>query len=150
MRQEYKLTSKKRILLLSTMGVLPFYFEFFLYLINSELYYNNKLMIKGSAGFYGSLIISFLSGMHFERLISKKGTQHYLIPMFPVIFLWISFIFYSNFIFYSLVIIGLLWCLFMEIFFIKTIDYWYFKMRFFVTILAIIPLFSIIFIKQNQ
>ena len=150
MRQEYKSTSKKRILLLSAMGVVPFYFEFFLYLIYPELYYNNELMIKGSSGFYGSLIISFLSGMHFERLISKKSTQYYVIPMFPVIFLWISFIFYSNFIFYSLVIIGLLWCLFMEIFFIKTIDYWYFKMRFFVTILAIIPLFSIIIIKQNQ
>ena len=99
MRQEYKLTSKKRILLLSTMGVLPFYFEFFLYLIYPELYYNNKLMIKGSSGFYGSLIISFLSGMHFERLISKKSTQYYVIPMFPVIFLGISFIFYSNLIF---------------------------------------------------
>ena len=147
MRQEYKLTSKKRIFLLSTIGVIPFYFEFFLYLIYPELYHSNNLMIKGSSGFYGSLIISFLCGMHFERLISKKNTQYYLIPMLPVIFLWISFIFYSNFIFYSLVIIGLLWCLFMEIFFIKTIDYWYFKIRFFVTILAIIPLFPIIFIQ---
>ena len=147
MRQEYKLTSKKRILLLSLFGVIPFYIEFFLYLIYPDLYYNYNLMIKGSSGFYGSLIISFLSGMHFERLISENKTKYYIMPMIPVIFLWISFIFYSNLIFYSLIIIGLLWCLFMEIFFVKTIDYWYFKMRFFVTILAIIPLFSIIFIK---
>ena len=103
MRQEYKLTSKKRILLLSTMGVLPFYFEFFLYLIYPELYYNNKLMIKGSSGFYGSLIISFLSGMHFERLISKK--KHSILrdtnvscDFFGDIF---YFLFKFNFLFFS-------------------------------------------------
>ena len=86
----------------------------------------------------------FLSGMHFERLISKK-TQ-YLIPMLPVIFLDIFyFLFKFDFLFFSynwftmVLVHGNL--------FIKTIDYWYFKMRFFVTILAIIPLFSIIFIK---
>ncbi len=146
MRQVHKFTSKKMILLLSLLGVIPFYFELFFYLIYPQFYYKNILSIKGLSGFYGALIISFLSGMHWERLLLQKKVRFYIIPMFPVIFLWISFIFYSKLILNSLVIVGLLWCLFMEIFFIKTNNYWFFKIRLLVTILAIIPLFSIIFV----
>ena len=119
MRQVHKFTSKKMILLLSLLGVIPFYFELFFYLIYPQFYYKNILSIKGLSGFYGALIISFLSGMHWERLLLQKKVRFYIIPMFPVIFLWISFIFYSKLILNSLVIVGLLWCLFMEIFFIK-------------------------------
>ena len=61
--------------------------------------------------------------MHWERLISQKKVKLYLLPMFPVIFLWISFIFFNFYLnFNVLVIIGLLWCLFIEIFLLKLLN----------------------------
>ena len=72
MRQEYKLTSKKRIILLSLMGVIPFYFELITYLFFFEIYNNNFFKIRGATSFYGVLIISFLCGMQWERLIYEK------------------------------------------------------------------------------
>ena len=61
MRQEYKLTSKKRIILLSALGIIPFYFELIIYLFDNELHNNNYLKIKQASSLYGILIISFLS-----------------------------------------------------------------------------------------
>jgi len=146
MRQEHKLTSKKRIILLSVLGIIPFYFELIIYFFYPYLYNNNLLITKGSSSFYGVLIISFLCGMHWARLISDEKVKLYILPMLPIIFLWFSYFFNSYLNFNVLVIIGLLWCLFTDFFFIKSSQFWYFKMRSIITFLAIIPLFIIIFI----
>ena len=146
MRQEHILTSKKRIILLSLMGVIPFYFELITYLFFFEIYNNNFFKIRGATSFYGALIISFLCGMQWERLISQKKVKFYLLPMIPVIFLWISFLLSTKFNFNVLIILGLLWCLIIEIFFIKTINLWFLKIRLIATILSLIPLFSIFFV----
>ena len=66
--------------------------------------------------------------------------------MIPVIFLWISFLLSTKFNFNVLIILGLLWCLIIEIFFIKTINLWFLKIRLIITILSLIPLFSIFFV----
>ena len=67
--------------------------------------------------------------------------------MIPVIFLWISFLLSTKFNFNVLIILGLLWCLIIEIFFIKTINICGFlKIRLIATILSLIPLFSIFFV----
>lgn len=146
MRQEHKLTSKKRIILLSVLGIIPFYFELIIYFFYPDLSNNNLLITKGSSSFYGVLIISFLCGMHWARFISEEKVKLYILPMLPIIFLWFSYFFNSYFNFNVLVIIGLLWCLFIDFFFIRSSEFWYLKMRSIITFLAIIPLFTIIFI----
>ena len=146
MRQEHKLTSKKRIILLSVLGIIPFYFELIIYFFYPDLSNNNLLITKGSSSFYGVLIISFLCGMHWARFISEEKVKLYILPMLPIIFLWFSYFFNSYFNFNFLVIIGLLWCLFIDFFFIRSSEFWYLKMRSIITFLAIIPLFTIIFI----
>ena len=146
MRQEHKLTSKKRIILLSVLGIIPFYFELIIYFFYPDLYNNNLLITKGLTSFYGVLIISFLCGMHWARFISEEKVKLYILPMLPIIFLWFSYFFNSYFNFNFLVIIGLLWCLFIDFFFIRSSEFWYLKMRSIITFLAIIPLFTIIFI----
>ena len=146
MRQEHKLTSKKRIILLSVLGIIPFYFELIIYFFYPDLSNNNLLITKGSSSFYGVLIISFLCGMHWARFISEEKVKLYILPMLPIIFLYFSYFFNSYFNFNFLVIIGLLWCLFIDFFFIRSSEFWYLKMRSIITFLAIIPLFTIIFI----
>lgn len=146
MRQEYKFTSKKSIVLLSSLGVIPFYFEFVVYIFFSNLYTNNFFIIRGSTSFYGALIISFLSGMQWKKLISQNQVKFYILPMLPVIFLWISFLLSSNFNINMIIIIGLLWCLIMDLVLIKNNDYWFIKIRVIITFLAIIPLFLFFFI----
>jgi len=84
--------------------------------------------------------------MQWERLITQKKVKFYLLPMIPVIFLWISFLLSTKFNFNVLIILGLLWCLIIEIVFIKKIDLWFLKIRLIATILSLIPLFSIFFV----
>ena len=146
MRQEYKFTSKKSIVLLSSLGIIPFYFELIIYIFFFNLYTNHFFIIRESTSFYGALIISFLSGMQWEKLISLKQVKFYILPMLPVIFLWISFLLSSNLNINIPIIIGLLWCLMMDLIFIKNNDYWFIKIRVIITFLAIIPLFLIFFV----
>ena len=146
MRQEHKLTSKKRIIILSILGIIPFYFELIFYLFSSEIYNNSILKIRGATIFYGVLIICFLSGMHWERIISQKKIKFYILPMIPIILLWTSFLFSTNYNFYTLIIIGLLWCLYMDVIFFKKISHWFVKMRIIITIFALAPIFTIFFL----
>ena len=84
--------------------------------------------------------------MQWEKLIYEKQVKFYILPMLPVIFLWISFLLSSNLNINIPIIIGLLWCLMMDLIFIKNNDYWFIKIRIIITFLAIIPLFLIFFV----
>ena len=84
--------------------------------------------------------------MQWEKLIYLKQVKFYILPMLPVIFLWISFLLSSNLNINIPIIIGLLWCLMMDFFFIKNNDDWFIKIRIIITFLAIIPLFLIFFV----
>ena len=84
------LTVKKKVILLSCLGVIPFYSDILINLINN--FYNVKLFqqINLVSYFYGALISSFLCGMQWIKFIDKKKKLLY-IPMIPSILLWISF-----------------------------------------------------------
>ena len=71
-----------------------------------------------------------------------KKVKFYLLPMIPVIFLWISFLLSTKFNFNVLIILGLLWCLIIEIFLLKQLIYGFLKIRLIATILSLIPLFQ--------
>ena len=142
------LTVKKKIILLSCLGLIPFYSNIFLDLINN--FYNVKLFqqINLVSYFYGALISSFLCGMQWIKFIDKKKKSLY-IPMIPAILLWISFFFTEKIFFQLTVIISLLWCLIIDISFLKNVnEQWFKKMRIIITIMAILPLFCNLFINK--
>ena len=66
------LTVKKKVILLSCLGVIPFYSDILINLINN--FYNVKLFqqINLVSYFYGALISCFLCGMQWIKFIDKK------------------------------------------------------------------------------
>ena len=147
MRQEYKLTSKIMTIFLSFLGLTPFYFELFDYLLHLNIQYENQLKLSNSSFIYGSLIISFLSGMHWQKLINDENVKLLYLPMIPVILVWLSFFFIPELFFKIIVIIGLIWCLLMDLLILRKLNqYWFLKLRAIVTFLAVAPLFLIFFV----
>ena len=147
MRQEYKLTSKIMTIFLSFLGLAPFYFELFDYLLHLNIQYENQLKLSNSSFIYGSLIISFLSGMHWQKLINDENVKLLYLPMIPVILVWSSFFFIPELFFKIIVIIGLIWCLLMDLLILRKLNqYWFLKLRAIVTFLAVAPLFVIFFV----
>ena len=147
MRQEHKLSSKKIIVFLSFLGLTPFYFELFDFLLHLNIQYENQPKFRNSSYIYGSLIISFLSGMHWQKLINAENVKLLYLPMIPVILVWLSLFFIPEFFFKIIVIIGLIWCLLMDLLILRKLNqYWFLKLRAIVTFLAVAPLFVIFFV----
>ena len=142
------LTVKKKVILLSCLGIIPFYSDILINLINN--FYNAKLFerINLVSYFYGALISSFLCGMQWIKFIDKKKKILY-IPMIPSILLWISFFFLDKIFFQLTVIISLLWCLIVDISILKRVNKrWFKKMRIIITFAAILPLLYNLFINK--
>ena len=138
---------KKKIILLSSLGVIPFYSDMLIIYLNN--FYNFKLFqnVNLVSFFYGSLISSFLCGMHWINLINTKK-KFLSIPMIPVILLWISF-FLEKIFFQLTVILSLLWCLNVDISILKNENNpWFKKMRIIITLIAILPLIYNLFINR--
>ena len=142
------LSVKKKVILLSCLGVIPFYSDILIiYLIN---FYNIELFpnIDLLSFFYGSLISSFLCGMHWINFINTKK-KFLSIPMIPIILLWISFLFLEKSFFKLTVVLSLLWCLNVDISILKKENNpWFKKMRIIITIMAILPLIGNLFISK--
>jgi len=131
---------KKKVVLLSCLGVIPFYSDIFIFFLSN--YYNLKLFqqINLLSFFYGALISSFLCGMQWINFINTKK-KILSIPMIPLILLWISFLFSEKIFFQLTVITALVLCLYIDILILKNENKpWFNKMRIIITILAILPL----------
>ena len=146
--RRYVDSKKKKVILLSCLGIIPFYSDILIIFINN--FYNLKLFeqINLVSYFYGALISSFLCGMQWIKFIDKKKKFLY-IPMIPAILLWISFFFSEKIFFQLTVIISLLWCLIVDISILKNVNkQWFKKMRIIITIMAILPLICNLFINK--
>ena len=147
MRQEHKLTSKRIVILLSILGVIPFYLELFEYLLHFNIQNEYKPKFRNLSFIYGGFIISFLSGMHWQKLINNGNVKRLYLPMIPVIVIWSSLFFIPEFFFKTIIIIGLFWCLLMDLLILRKLNqYWFLKLRAIVTFMAIPPLFAIFFV----
>ena len=142
------LSVKKKVIFLSYFGVIPFYSDILIIYLNN--FYNIKLFhnINLLSFFYGSLISSFLCGMHWINFINTKK-KFLSIPMIPLIILWISFLFLEKLIFQLVVILSLTWCLNVDISILKNENKpWFKKMRIIITVMAILPLICNLFINE--
>ena len=142
------LSMKKKGIFLSCFGVIPFYSDILIIYLNN--FYNLKLFQNTNmlSFFYGSLISSFLCGMHWINFINTKK-KFLSLPMFPIVILWVSFLFLEIFVFQLVVILSLLWCLNVDISVLKNENKpWFKKMRIIITIMAILPLICNLFINK--
>ncbi len=129
---------KKSVVFLSIMGLLPFYLDPFFSKNYSETINFEKISI-----FYGLLIISFLSGMQWQRFIQVK-TSNFLYLSIPMLNFIFSFSSVFNFFLppVTIVIIGLINSLIIDVIFQKEFLYgWFVKLRLIVTFFAIISYF---------
>lgn len=129
---------KKSVIFFSIIGLIPFYLDLFL----SNTFLSN-LNFEKISFFYGLLIISFLSGMQWQRWIEIK-TSNFLYLSIPMLNFIFSFSSVFNF-FLSpiiIVVIGLLVSLIIDVIFQKQfLPLWFVNLRIIVTFFAIISFF---------
>ena len=124
------------IITLTILGIIPFYLNFFLILFDFSNAYNFNFQLV-----YGAMIVSFISGMQWQRLIYFKNKLIWLIiPILNFLFTWI-FVFYNTFQKYF-VINGLVICLLLDLIVRdKILNINYIRTRIVATILAILSFF---------
>ena len=142
------LTVKKKVILLSSLGIIPFYSDILISLLNNSYNFRLFQQINLLSFFYGALISCFLCGMQWSKFINT-GKKFLYIPMIPPVLLWISFFFLEKIFFQFTVIISLLWCLNVDITTLQNLNKeWFKKMRVIITTMAILPLVYNLFINK--
>ena len=130
--------NKKKIIILTVLGIIPFYSKSLFYFFNTNGEFSQ--LLKELSLLYGALIVSFLSGMQWQRIINKKNDFKYLIlPMIPLLLVWL----YESFFFKSykefLVIICLILSFFIDYKLINNnLQKWYLDLRAFATFMAVL------------
>ena len=134
--------NKKLIILLGLSGLIPFYFSFIINILLPNFYFQNVSLLDQVSVLYGSLIISFLCGMHWREIIFLKKTKLYILPMIPVVIIWSTQFFLSLLIKQIFVVILLFWCLVVDLIFLsKNSPVWFKKLRLYLTIIAVASFF---------
>ena len=130
--------NKRKIIILTVLGIIPFYSKSLFYFFNTNGEFSQ--LLKELSLLYGALIVSFLSGMQWQRIINKKNDFKYLIlPMIPLLLVWL----YGSFFFKSykefLVIICLILSFFIDYKLINNnLQKWYLDLRAFATFMAVL------------
>ena len=126
------------IIFFSLIGLIPFYSNFFLELdpidaINSSVL--NHL--------YGLMIVSFLSGMQWQRFINANKTSIFLLSLPMINFLWCwSSLLNKTVNSSTIVTSSLFFSLLLELIFQRSlIESWFIKLRVVVTFFAILSFF---------
>ncbi len=129
---------KKRVILTTYLGLIPFYTTSILEILNhNDLFFKNISNFEKIPFIYGSIIVSFLSGMQWQKMIQNKITNRMLLPLFPLILV----VTYDNEFFknYSIIVIifSMFLSLLIDILILKEInEIWFKKLRVNATILA--------------
>ncbi len=128
---------KKRVILITYLGLIPFYFNTLVDFFGLENLLHQKFNLKEIHLTYGAIIVAFLSGMQWQKMINNKMKNQLYIPLIPLIIV-ISYdtnFFYNSSMF--IIILSLLLSLLIDLFFLKkTHELWFQKLRINVTILA--------------
>ncbi len=130
--------NKRKIIILTVLGIIPFYSKSLFYFFNTNGEFSQ--LLKELSLLYGALIVSFLSGMQWQRIINKNNDFKYLIlPMIPLLLVWL----YESFFFKSykefLVIICLILSFFIDYKLINNnLQKWYLDLRAFATFMAVL------------
>tara|TARA_Y100000994_G_C15408134_1_gene324662 strand:+ start:83 stop:493 length:411 start_codon:yes stop_codon:yes gene_type:complete len=133
--------NKRKIIILTVLGIIPFYCKSIFYFSNIDAEFNQ--LLEELSLLYGALIVSFLSGMQWQRIVDRKNDFKYLIlPMIPLLLVWL----YESFFFKSYKELLIITCLILSFFIdyklIKnTLQKWYLNLRAFATFMAVLSYF---------
>ncbi len=130
-------SSDKKVILITYLGVVPFYFSPLSKYFKYHETFLNSFDIEKISFTYASLIISFLSGMQWQKLITKKKQKSLFIPLIPLLLVLTYdnsyFSYYSN----CIIFISLFLSLFIDLKILKSYsEVWFRKLRLNATILA--------------
>jgi len=134
--------SKKKIVFFTIFGLIPFYSSNLSFLFDFVKINYNERFLNEISFLYGALIVSFLSGMQWQKIIQEKLENFYFLPMITVIIVWTYkydfFLYYQKFI----IILCLFFLLLIDCTLLKKFnELWFRKLRFVVTFLAILSYF---------
>ena len=134
------MTLKKKVILLSILGLVPFYWDSLSNFFQINYFFQEKFFSIEFKLLYAALIISFLCGMQWQVLIYKNKKNFLEFPLFIVIVIFFSFLIFSDHILLILVLItSLICCLVIDIIVLKGFHpKWFVKLRVFVTFFALI------------
>ena len=92
---------------------------------------------------YGLMIVSFLSGMQWQRFVNANKTSIFLLSLPMINFLWCwSYLFNKAFHSSAIIISSLFFSLLLEVIFQRSlIESWFIKLRVIVTFFAILSYF---------
>ena len=134
--------NKRKVILITLLGVIPFYLKNFFHIFFFETYLNFNLLINELSLLYGAIIVSFLSGMQWQRAISSGYNLKLIVPMVPLLIVWLYELKLFDFFPEILIIFSLFLSLLIDIFIINlNLSKWYLKLRTIVTFIAIFSYF---------
>ena len=117
----------KRVILITYLGLVPFYFPILIELIGIFSLTNKIIDLDKLHFLYGSMIVAFLSGMQWQKIIIKNSKSKLLLPMIPLIL--VAFFGNDNFIRYPflIVIFSLFLSLIIDLLYLKKVNELWFK-----------------------
>lgn len=130
---------KQTIIFFSIIGLVPFYLDYFFLEIKPLKSINSSDITH----IYGCMIVSFLSGMQWQRFINTKKTSMFFLSLPMINFLWSwSYLFNKSVNSDTIIICSLLIAFLIEFLFQRSlIDSWFINLRVFVTFFAILSYF---------
>ena len=132
----------RKIVFITLLGLIPFYLKSFVYYFFSKIYLNFNFLLDELSLLYGAIIVSFISGMQWQRSIASNCNRKLIIPIIPLFIVWLYELKLFNFFSEILIIFSLFLSLLIDIFIINfNLSKWYLKLRTIVTFIAIFSYF---------
>ncbi len=129
---------KKKIIIQTIFGLIPFFLKEIFSFVGIKDFQNSDL--EKISIIYGALIVSFLTGMQWQRFITKNEESILKLNIPIIIFLWVWSFSFNSFLNPAIIIIsGLALTLLTDLVFQKKLmNSWFIKLRIIVTLVAII------------
>ena len=129
---------KSIIIFFSLIGLIPFYSNFFLELDPIDAINSSALNYL-----YGCMIVSFLSGMQWQRFLNANKASIFLLSLPMINFLWCwSYLFNKTLNSTTIMTSSLFFSLLLELIFQRSLmKSWFIKLRVIVTFFAILSFF---------
>ena len=129
--------TNKKVILITYIGIIPFYFTPLAMYFDHYDRFKEILNIENVSFFYSTLIISFLSGMQWQKMIIQNEKNLLFVPLIPLILVLASdfhlFSLYQS----SFIVFSLFFSLIIDLKIIKkNYKLWFKKLRINATILA--------------
>ena len=129
--------SNKKVVLITYLGIIPFYISPISKYFSYNLFLSDFIKIEKLSFLYAALIISFLSGMQWQKMIIERKNKSLVIPLIPLLLV----LTYDNFYFthydYFVIFTSLFLSLFIDLKILKnSSELWFRKLRIKATILA--------------